>query len=91
VRLSTGRWLQQWQLQEEQECADDVALVKVKTLTETLEVPLAEVAELLVDDCKGYMPPAALTRVVGALVALGEGLLLIKSIVDAYIAAMIKL
>ena len=98
VRLPTGRRPRQQrqqqhqrQLQEEQERADAAALAEVKTLAETLEVPLAEVAELLADDREGYVPPAALARAAGAPAASGEGSLLTKSTVDAYIAAVIKL
>jgi hypothetical protein len=50
----------QRQLQEEQEQADAAALAEVKTLAETLEVPLAEVAELLADDRQRYVAPESL-------------------------------
>jgi hypothetical protein len=53
-----------------------------------LEVPLAEVAELLADDREGYVPPAALAP---AIEAAPEGSLFTKSTVDAYIAAVIEL
>src|SRR6185295_10242724 len=46
--------------QQQQEQADAAAMVEVKTLAETLEVPLAEAAELLADDREGYVPPATL-------------------------------
>jgi hypothetical protein len=38
-----------------------VALTEVKSLAETLEVPVANVIELLADDRKGYMPLVALS------------------------------
>jgi hypothetical protein len=98
VRPPTGRrprqrqQQHQRQLQEEQERADAAALAEVKTLAETLEVPLADVAELLADDREGYVPPVALAaRATEAPAALGEGSLLTKSTVDAYIAAVIEL
>jgi hypothetical protein len=56
-----------------------------------LEVPLAEVAELLADDREGYVPPAALAPAMEAPAALAEGSLLTKGTVDAYIAAVIEL
>jgi hypothetical protein len=49
-------------------------------------VLLAKVAKLLVDNCKSYMPLAALV-----LAALSEGSLLTKSIVNVYVTAIIKL
>ena len=50
----------QRQLQEEQDQANTAAVAEAKALAETLEVPLAEVAELLADDREGYVAPAAL-------------------------------
>jgi hypothetical protein len=68
--------------------ADTAALAEVKSLAETLEVPLIEVAELLADDREDYVPPAALIPAVEASL---EGSLYTKSTVDAYIAAIIEL
>jgi hypothetical protein len=79
------------QLQEEQERADAAALAEVKALAETLEVPLAEVAELLADDRDGYVAPAALAPATEPPVAPGEGSLLTKGTVDAYVAAVLEL
>lgn len=83
----------QRQLQEEQEQADAAALAEVKTLAETLEVPLAKAAELLADDRQGYVAPAGLIEATELPIAaaLGEGSLLTKSTVDAYIAAVLEL
>ncbi|KFZ02293.1 hypothetical protein V500_00289 [Pseudogymnoascus sp. VKM F-4518 (FW-2643)] len=83
----------QRQLQEEQEQADAAALAEVKTLAETLEVPLAEVAELLADDRQGYVAPVGLIEAteLPTAAALAEGSLLTKSTVDAYIAAVLEL
>lgn len=83
----------QRQLQEEQEQADATALAEVKTLAETLEVPLAEAAELLADDRQGYVAPAGLIEAteLPTAAAPGEGSLLTKSTVDAYIAAVLEL
>jgi hypothetical protein len=68
-----------------------MALAEVKSLAETLEVPLAEAAELLADDREGYVPPAALAPTTDAPTAVDEGSLLTRSTVDAYIAAVIEL
>ena len=68
-----------------------MALAEVKSLAETLEVPLAEAAELLADDREGYVPPAALAPTTNAPTAVDEGSLLTRSTVDAYIAAVIEL
>ena len=43
------------------EQVDATALTEVKSLAETLEVPITNVIELLADDREGYMPPAALS------------------------------
>jgi hypothetical protein len=59
----------------------------VKSLAETLELPLTEVAELLADDREDYVPPAALAPAVDVK----EGSLFTKNTVDAYIAAVIEL
>jgi hypothetical protein len=83
----------QRQLQREQEQAEAAALLEVKSLAKTLEVPLADVAELLMDDREGYMPPLALAPAEGE----GEGeeedqgSLLAKGTVDAYVAAVLEL
>jgi hypothetical protein len=81
----------QRQLQQEQEQADAAALAEVKALAETLELPLAEVAELLADDREGYVPPTALAPATEVPAAPDEGSLLTKSTVDAYVAAVIEL
>jgi hypothetical protein len=82
----------QRQLQEEQDRADAAAVAEAKALAETLEVPLAEVAELLADDREGYVAPAALAAAAELpAAALGQGSLLTKSTVDAYIAAVLEL
>ncbi|KAG7120277.1 hypothetical protein HYQ44_004773 [Verticillium longisporum] len=70
--------------QLEQEKLEAAAL----TEAEALEVPLAEAAELLADDCEGYVPPTALAP---ATTDPAQGSLLTKSTVDAYIAAVIEL
>lgn len=79
------------QQQQEQEQADAAALAEVKSLAEALEVPLAEVAELLADDREGYVPPVALDAPTAAPSAGDEGALLTKSTVDAYVAAVMEL
>ena len=79
------------QLQEEQERANAAALAEVKTLAETLEVPVAEAAELLADDREGYVVPAALAPATESPVAADKGSLLTKGTVDAYIAAVLEL
>jgi len=68
--------------------ADTAALAEVESLAQKLEVPLEEVAELLVEDREGYVPPVALAP---ALEAGAKGTLFTKSTVDAYIAAVIEL
>ena len=70
------------------EQVDAAALTEVKSLAETLEVPVTNVIELLADDREGYMPPAALSQAVGTAL---EGTLYTKGTVDAYIAAVIEL
>jgi hypothetical protein len=97
VRPRTGRRPRQRQrqhqrqLQEEQERAEAAALAEAKTLAEALDVPLADMAELLADDREGYVPPAALAPPAAAIDADEEGSLLTKSTVDAYIAAVLEL
>jgi hypothetical protein len=70
------------------EQVDATALTEVKSLAETLEVPITNVIELLADDREGYIPPAALSQAVGIA---PEGTLYTKGTVDAYIAAVIEL
>ena len=70
------------------EQVDAAALTEVKSLAETLEVPVANIIELLTDDREGYVPPAALSQAVGTA---PEGTLYTKGTVDAYIAAVIEL
>jgi hypothetical protein len=65
-----------------------MALAEVKSLAETLDVPLAEAAELLVDDREGYVPPAAL---LAPTTEAPKGSLLTRGTIDAYIAAVIEL
>jgi hypothetical protein len=65
-----------------------VALIEVKSLAKTLEVLLAEIAELLTDNCEGYMPFIALAPTIEPAL---KGSLFTKSIVDAYIVAVIEL
>jgi hypothetical protein len=97
VRPRTGRRPRQRQrqhqrqLQEEQEHAEAAALAEAKTLAEALDVPLADMAELLADDREGYVPPAALAPPAAATDADEKGSLLTKSTVDAYIAAVLEL
>jgi hypothetical protein len=67
------------------------ALLEAKSLAQTLEVPLVDVAELLAEDREDYVPPAALVQELGAASGKEEGSLLTKSTVDAYIAAVIEL
>ena len=70
--------------------AEAAALAEAENLAEALEVPLAEAAELLMDDRESYVPPAALApAVVGPTET--EGSLLTRGTVDAYIAAVIEL
>ena len=78
----------QQQLQREQEQEEAVALAEAQALADTLEVPLAEAAELLTDDREGYVPPVALAP---ATEAPTEGSLLTRSTVDAYVAAVMEL
>ena len=56
----------QQQLQREQKQEEAAALAEAQALADTLEVPLAEAAELLIDDREGYMPPAALVPAIEA-------------------------
>jgi hypothetical protein len=63
----------------------------VKSLAETLEVPLTEAAKLLADDREGYVPPTTLAPATTAPTAIDEGPLLIRGTINAYIAAVIKL
>jgi hypothetical protein len=74
-------------VQRAREQADAVALAEVKSLAETLEVPLTEVAELLADDREDYVLPVALASAVDVK----EGSLFTKNTVDAYVAAVIEL
>ena len=70
-------------------------MAEVKSLAETLDVTLAKAAELLADDCKGYMPPVALVPATEEEEEGTEegatGLLLVRGTVDAYIAAIMEL
>ena len=80
-----------------QQQQDAEALVEVKALAETLELPLAEAVELLANDREGYVPPRSLLEEEEAGLAAAtaaeeeEGTLLTKGTVDAYIAAVIEL
>jgi hypothetical protein len=47
-------------VRKKREQEDAEALAQAKTLAETSEVPLSEIAELLADDREGYVPPVAL-------------------------------
>jgi hypothetical protein len=78
-----------WRQRREQEEA--AALLEAKALAETLQVPLAEIPELLADDRDGYEPPAALAAADDAAEPAKLGSLLTKGTVDAYIAAVIEL
>jgi hypothetical protein len=62
--------------------------MEVKSLAETLEVPVTNIIELLADDRKGYVPLAALSQAVRTA---PEGTLYTKGTVDAYIVAVIEL
>ena len=84
---ATARTARARAVRQSREHADAVALAEVKSLAETLEVPLTEVAELLADDREDYVPPAALAPAVNVK----EGSLFTKGTVDAYIAAVIEL
>ena len=80
------------QLQQEQD--DAAALIEVKSLAEDLELPLAQVAELLADDREDYVAPAGLALPGDAPAAAAPeavGTLLTRGTVDAYIAAVIEL
>jgi hypothetical protein len=70
------------------EQVDTTALMEVKSLAETLEVPVTNVIELLTDDREGYVPLVALSQAVGIA---PEGTLYTKGTIDAYIAAVIEL
>ena len=61
------------------------------SLAETLEVPLVEATELLVDDREGYMPPAALAAAIDIAAPIAKGSLLTRSTINAYITAIIEL
>ena len=65
-----------------------MALAEVKSLAETLDVPLAEAAELLIDDREGYVLPVALLV---PTTKAPKGSLLTRGTIDAYIAAVIEL
>jgi hypothetical protein len=70
-------------------------MAEVKSLAETLDVTLAEAAELLADDREGYVPPAALAPATEEATEEGEegaaGSLLVRGTVDAYVAAIMEL
>ena len=72
-----------------------MALAEVRSLAETLDVTLAEAAELLADDREGYIPPVALApateEATEEAIAAAKGLLLVRATVDVYIAAIIEL
>jgi len=68
-----------------------MALAEAASLAETLEVPLVEAAELLVNDREGYVPPAALAAAIDVAAPTAKGSLLMRSTIDAYIAAIIEL
>jgi hypothetical protein len=87
-RPRTAATAVQQQLEREQD--DATALGEVKSLAETLEVPLADVAALLADDREDYVPPPALAPAATDKEE-ASGSLLTKGTVDAYIAAVIKL
>jgi hypothetical protein len=74
---------------------EQAALAEVKTLAETLEVPLAEAVTLLANDCEDYVPPTGLTPADDSdgddSGGDGEGSLLTRSTIDAYIAAVMEL
>jgi hypothetical protein len=70
---------------------ETTALLEAKSLAETLDIPLAEVAELLAEDREGYVPPAALATLTLEPGKEEGGTLLTKGTVDAYIAAVIEL
>ena len=70
------------------EQVDAAALTEVKSLAETLEVPVTNVIELLTDDHEGYVPLVALSQAVR--IAL-EGTLYTKGTINAYITAIIEL
>jgi hypothetical protein len=78
-------------VQKKREQEDAEGLAEAKTLAETLEVPLSEVAELLAEDREGYVPPAALVPAEEPTAEAAEGSLLTKGTIDAYIAAVIEL
>jgi hypothetical protein len=82
--------------QQQQQQQEAKALAKAKALSKTLEVPLAEAVELLVDDRDGYIPPASLARVTAMDEEedkddKDEGTLLSRGTVDAYVVAVIEL
>ena len=72
-----------------------MALAEVRSLAETLDVTLAEAAELLPDDREGYILPVALApateEATEEAIAAAKGLLLVRATVDVYIAAIIEL
>jgi hypothetical protein len=54
-------------------------------------VPLANIAKLLADDRKGYVPPTTLTPPAAATDTDEKRSLLTKSTVNAYITAVLEL
>ena len=72
-----------------------MALAEVRSLAETLDVTLAEAAELLADDREGYILPVALApateEATEEAIAAAKGSLLVRATVDVYIAAIIEL
>ncbi len=78
-------------MRQSREQADAAALAEVKSLAETLEVPLIEVAELLTDDREDYVVPTALASTVKEKEEETVGSIFTKNTVDAYIAAVIEL
>lgn len=79
------------QEQQQEEQADQARLMEVKALAETLEVPLTEAVTLLANDRMDYIPPAGLAPSTAEDEDDSEGSLLVKSTVDAYVAAVIEL
>jgi hypothetical protein len=91
VKVPARRKSRSAAVQKKREQEDAEGLAEAKTLAETLEVPLSEVAELLAEDREGYVPPAALVPAEEPTAEAAEGSLLTKGTIDAYIAAVIEL
>ena len=69
---------------------EQAALREAEALTVTLAVPVTKAAQILADDRKSYILPLIIATATSTNDA-KKGTLFTKSIVDTYIAAVIKL